>query len=66
MALLQHLNQGGTTIVMVTHSEVWARYAGRVLRLSDGRLVETDPDDGISAALPDNDDALRISAGIPV
>lgn len=39
MQLLQRLNQGGTTIVMVTHNEACARYAGRVLRLRDGGLM---------------------------
>jgi putative ABC transport system ATP-binding protein len=39
MRLLRRLNQGGTTIVMVTHSEACAQYAGRLLRLADGRLV---------------------------
>lgn len=39
MQLMQRLNQGGTTIVIVTHSDACARYAGRVLRLADGCLV---------------------------
>lgn len=41
MQLLQRLNQGGTTIVMVTHSQACARYAGRVLKLRDGGLAGT-------------------------
>ena len=39
MGLLRKLNQEGMTIVMVTHSPVCAEYAGRVLQISDGRLV---------------------------
>ncbi len=39
MALLSHLNAGGTTIVMVTHSPACAREARRVLRVADGRIV---------------------------
>jgi len=40
MDLLQRLNRGGTTILMVTHSQDCADYAERVLQVSDGRLIE--------------------------
>lgn len=40
MNLLQQLNSDGMTIIMVTHNPECARYAGRILRLSDGLLVE--------------------------
>ena len=40
MQLFQSLNAGGTTIVMVTHSHECAGYAGRILQVSDGKLVE--------------------------
>ena len=40
MELLQSLNDDGTTIVMVTHSPECARYARRIMRVSDGRIVE--------------------------
>ncbi len=39
MNLLQQLNSGGMTIIMVTHNSECARYARRTLRLSDGLLV---------------------------
>jgi putative ABC transport system ATP-binding protein len=39
MELLSQLNQDGMTIIMVTHSPDCADYAGRVLRVSDGRLL---------------------------
>jgi putative ABC transport system ATP-binding protein len=39
MRLLRRLNDDGTTVVMVTHSEECARYADRTLRVSDGRLT---------------------------
>ncbi|MGY2131553.1 ABC transporter ATP-binding protein [Hymenobacter sp. HD11105] len=39
MELLTDLNEAGTTIVMVTHSEHDARYAHRVIRLLDGQVV---------------------------
>ena len=43
MELLKRLNQNGMTIVMVTHSPDCASYAQRILRVSDGRLVENNP-----------------------
>jgi len=36
MELFRHLNQQGTTIVQVTHSETNAAYGSRVIRLRDG------------------------------
>lgn len=40
MELLQKLNTRGVTIVMVTHSLQCAKYAQRILYVSDGLLVE--------------------------
>lgn len=40
MELLQKLNTRGVTIVMVTHSLQCAKYAQRILYMSDGLLVE--------------------------
>ena len=39
MNLLTELNAGGTTIVMVTHSEHDARYAHRIVRMLDGKTI---------------------------
>ncbi|MFC1859533.1 ABC transporter ATP-binding protein [Thermodesulfobacteriota bacterium] len=39
MELLRRLNAEGMTVIMVTHSEECAAYAGRVMQVSDGRLV---------------------------
>ncbi|RYV01924.1 phosphonate ABC transporter ATP-binding protein [Shewanella sp. OPT22] len=39
MAMLQELNQAGTTIVMVTHSKKDAKCASRVVRLFDGQIM---------------------------
>jgi len=39
MKLLMELNRQGTTIVMVTHSEHYANFCGRVIRLLDGNIV---------------------------
>ena len=42
VALLERLNAGGLTIVLVTHDPRVAAHAGRVLRMRDGRLVAGD------------------------
>jgi putative ABC transport system ATP-binding protein len=39
MELFRQLNQNGTTIVQVTHSEVNAAYGSRVIQLSDGWMT---------------------------
>jgi putative ABC transport system ATP-binding protein len=39
MELLTELNEAGTTVIMVTHSEHDARYAHRIIRLLDGEVV---------------------------
>ena len=39
MKLLRDLNESGTTIVMVTHSDVDAGYAKRIIRLKDGAIM---------------------------
>ncbi|MBC8067389.1 MAG: ABC transporter ATP-binding protein [Deltaproteobacteria bacterium] len=40
MELLRELNRGGSTICMVTHDPRLTRWAGRVIRLFDGRVVD--------------------------
>jgi putative ABC transport system ATP-binding protein len=40
MALFQELNAAGMTVVMVTHEADIARFARRMLRFRDGRLIE--------------------------
>jgi putative ABC transport system ATP-binding protein len=39
MQLLTDLNEQGTTVVMVTHSEHDARYSHRIIRMLDGQVV---------------------------
>ena len=51
MQLLQRLNAGGMTIIMVTHSAECAHYARRLMRVSDGKVVE---DDQMSRSLSNN------------
>jgi putative ABC transport system ATP-binding protein len=42
MRLLGDLNNDGTAIVMVTHSQAYAAYAQRTVHLLDGRIVTED------------------------
>lgn len=42
MEMLSSVTRGGTTVVMVTHSEVHAKRADRVVHLLDGQLVDAD------------------------
>ncbi len=39
MQILTDLNEAGTTIIMVTHSEHDARYSHRIMRMLDGQTV---------------------------
>ena len=41
MKLLEEINARGTTIVMVTHSQRDASFAGRIINLFDGQIVST-------------------------
>jgi putative ABC transport system ATP-binding protein len=40
MELFKELNQGGTTIIQVTHSELNASYSRRIINLLDGWIVD--------------------------
>jgi putative ABC transport system ATP-binding protein len=40
MRMLQTLNEQGSTIVMVTHSPAHADYAGRIVNMLDGRILQ--------------------------
>ena len=39
MELFRQLNQNGTTIIQVTHSETNASYGTRTLQLADGWMI---------------------------
>jgi putative ABC transport system ATP-binding protein len=52
LALFQALNEQGITILVITHESEIARYAKRIVRLRDGRLVQDEP-------VPDRRDAAR-------
>jgi putative ABC transport system ATP-binding protein len=50
MALLQDLNRQGMTVVLVTHEAEVARFARRVLRFLDGRIVQDEAQGAARAA----------------
>lgn len=39
MEILKELNNGGKTIIIVTHDSAVAEYAGRIITISDGRII---------------------------
>ncbi len=51
MTLLAQLNEAGTTIIMVTHSAEYASWAGRLVRIFDGHLVNEDILTGVPGVL---------------
>jgi putative ABC transport system ATP-binding protein len=46
MEVLKKLNEGGTTVIQVTHSEENAAYGSRVIELRDGWMVSESPSAG--------------------
>ena len=40
MRMLRQLNQEGSTIVMVTHSPAHADFAGRIVNMLDGKILQ--------------------------
>jgi len=52
MALLQQLNRGGITIIVVTHEQDIASFASRLLTFRDGRLTRDVPNAARDAAAP--------------
>ncbi|MGQ0654045.1 MAG: ABC transporter ATP-binding protein [Betaproteobacteria bacterium] len=50
MALFQALNRQGMTVVVVTHEADVARFARRILRFRDGRILRDEPNQAADAA----------------
>ena len=50
MALLQQLNREGITIVLVTHENDVAHFAGRIINFRDGKVVHDQPNTPADAA----------------
>ncbi|MFL5732085.1 MAG: ABC transporter ATP-binding protein [Chloroflexia bacterium] len=49
MALLSDLNSEGLTLIIVTHDPTVASYAGKIVRLRDGKVVEVERGERVSA-----------------
>ncbi len=54
MGLLKTLNEDGTTVIMVTHSEHYATFGTRIVRLLDGAMVDSDTHVATDALLYSN------------
>ncbi|MCL6636026.1 MAG: ABC transporter ATP-binding protein [Peptococcaceae bacterium] len=70
MAIFQELNQGGATIVLVTHERDIALHTSRIVHFRDGRLVDeelvndpVDARDSISGAAPVEQQGCRKAPG---
>jgi putative ABC transport system ATP-binding protein len=50
MAALARLNEGGLTVIVVTHEADVARYARRIIHFKDGRVVSDDLNQAMRAA----------------
>jgi putative ABC transport system ATP-binding protein len=59
MELFRELNQQGTTIVQVTHSETNAAYGSRTIQLSDGWLVADTANPHLQSAAASGDLAVK-------
>ncbi len=51
LTLLQQLHREGNTIVLITHDPLIAQEAERIIRLSDGKIIDDGPADGHARAL---------------
>ncbi len=62
MAIFQHLNRQGKTVVLVTHEPDIAQHAGRIIRFKDGHMVSDEvvaqplQADEVLAQMPASDD----------
>lgn len=64
MRLLSTVNsEFGTTIIQVTHSESNALYGGRIIRISDGRIVADERTEHPAGDPLPADDAAASAAG---
>lgn len=50
MELLKEINEGGNTIVMITHNPLLADYAERIVYMVDGKIVSDEPNDNSDAS----------------
>lgn len=73
LALFQELNEQGITILVITHEPEIARYAKRIVRIRDGRLVQDELVNDRRSAIrdletwhdPDQDESASAFAPLP-
>ena len=58
MSLLEQLNKGGSTIVMVTHDSRYSRCASRQIQLLDGQIV-SEINAGLNSHVENNEESLQ-------
>ena len=56
MSVFQRLNHAGMTVVVVTHEPDVARFAGRIVRFQDGRIISDD-----AVAAPNDASAMLVA-----
>lgn len=66
MQLLAGLNKKGKTIIMVTHDEEVSEYAGRIIRIRDGKIISDVVNKGKNYTSPDSSVNNRHADKTPV
>lgn len=51
MALLKQLHEQGRTVILITHDELVAKHAKRIIRIQDGKILHDDAQHGISGTI---------------
>lgn len=61
IAVFQRLNRAGMTVVVVTHEPDVARFAGRIVRFQDGRMLSDE-----AASAPDDAAVVLAAQAAPL
>ena len=47
MAIFQKINKEGSTVILITHEESIAKFAKRIIKLEDGKIISDNPSTGL-------------------